>query len=128
MCNENNRNCNCNNDVEYEDNDLYDYNGTEQECQSQIEYIPMNISNLCKDNTMDIQYDESKFKDGVNDYSYIAGALTALLNTGLSPELAVQYILAQDEIKQNIKMTKINTESNEKVAERQQTLMEKNSL
>lgn len=48
---------------------------------------------LCKECLEDCCYDAEQFQEGIDEYSKIAGKITALLNAGLTPELALGYIV-----------------------------------
>ena len=48
---------------------------------------------LCKECLEDCCYDVELFQEGIDEYSKIAGKITALLNAGLTPELALRYIV-----------------------------------
>ncbi len=48
---------------------------------------------LCKECLEDCCYDVEQFQAGVDEYSNVAGKITALLNAGLTPELALGYIV-----------------------------------
>lgn len=44
-----------------------------------------------------ITYDIEKYKKGVRDYSYIAGAFSALRNSGMSEENVMKWLLGEVE-------------------------------
>lgn len=46
-----------------------------------------------------VPYDVKKFRKGVEDYSYIAGAFSALRNSGMSETNVMQWLLGEMEIK-----------------------------
>lgn len=48
---------------------------------------------LCKECVEDCCYDVGQFQEGIDEYSKLAGKITALLNAGLTPELALGYIV-----------------------------------
>lgn len=57
------------------------------------EISAMMTQQICTHNLEDIHYDEEEFQQGVKDYSRTAGKITALLNVGLTPEMALSYIV-----------------------------------
>lgn len=65
--------------------------------------IPLNFEGLVDviddDTEGQIPYDVEKFKKGVKDYSYIAGAFTSLRNCGMSEENAMVWLLQEVESK-----------------------------
>lgn len=73
-------------------------------------------------------YDTEKFYQGINDFSYVAGAITALLNTGVSESFVLDYLLSKDSIEHNIKVANINKEMNILVAKTQKINAEKYEL
>ena len=44
-------------------------------------------------NIEECQYDKDEFQAGLNEYSRLAGKFTALMNVGLTPELALGYLV-----------------------------------
>ena len=48
---------------------------------------------LDKENLEDCKYNAESFQAGVDEYSSIAGEITALINAGLTPELPLGYIV-----------------------------------
>lgn len=71
-----------------------------------------------------IPYDIAKFEKGVKDYSYIAGAFTALRNSGMSEENAMKWLLGEVEVKCLDKQLT----SQEKVAKSQAEISMKHEL
>lgn len=69
-----------------------------------------------------VQYDVDKFKKGVKDYSYIAGAFTALRNSGMSEENVMRWLLGEVEEKCLSKQLA----SQEKVAQTQTDIVKRN--
>ena len=55
-------------------------------------------------------YDVKKFKAGIDDMSYYAGKIAALMSMGVSPDIAVTFV-------DDVEATKIASESSIKVAE-----------
>lgn len=61
-------------------------------------------------------YSMEDFQKGIDDHSYISGAITAILNTGVSEQFALEYLLNQDTINYNLKASEVNKELNIKLA------------
>lgn len=61
-------------------------------------------------------YDMDDFQKGIDDHSYISGAITAILNTGVSEQFALEYLLNKDTINYNLKASEVNKELNIKLA------------
>lgn len=62
--------------------------------------IPISYEGVVGDDTEGlVPYDLEKFKRGVKDYSYIAGAFSALRNSGMSEESVMQWLLGEVEVK-----------------------------
>lgn len=85
--------------------------------------IELDVSNLG-----DAQIDEKEFKKGMKDASKLCGYITALKNVGLDNENILNYLLNSDTIDHNIKIAKMNNETQVKISEKQQVIMDKNQL
>lgn len=73
-------------------------------------------------------YDEDEFHRGIHDSSYLSGVITALLNTGVTEDFVINYLLNDETIKHNIEVAKINKETNIEVAKQQKVTQEKYEL
>lgn len=73
-------------------------------------------------------YDEESFQKGVDDHSYISGAITAILNTGVSEQFALEYLLNKDTIKYNLEATEINKKLSIDVAKIKRETVERHDL
>lgn len=63
------------------------------------DYIEENICNLCTDNLSDAKINKEKFVNGVNDVSYLCGAISALVSVGINPNKAMDYIVDKEATK-----------------------------
>ena len=63
------------------------------------DYIEENICNLCTDNLSDAEINKEKFVNGVNDVSYLCGAISALVSVGINPNKAMDYIVDKEATK-----------------------------
>lgn len=61
-------------------------------------------------------YDMEAFQKGIDDHSYIAGAITAVLNAGVTEQFALEYLLNRDTINYNLKASEINKDLNIQLA------------
>lgn len=62
--------------------------------------IPISFEGILGDDLEGlIPYDVKKFRKGVEDYSYIAGAFSALRNSGMSEENVITWLLGEAEMK-----------------------------
>ena len=86
-------------------------------------YIPMELDNL-----EGIKYDKKEFDKGVKDYSYVAGAISSLLNAGLSSTDALNYIINRETIEHNFKLQEIINANNKEVAEIQELKIQSQQL
>lgn len=86
-------------------------------------YIPMELENL-----KGIKYDKKEFDKGVKDYSYVAGAISSLLNAGLSSTDALNYIINRETIEHNFKLQEIINANNKEVAEIQELKIQSQTL
>ena len=62
--------------------------------------IPLSFEGLVDEDQQGlVPYDVEKFQKGVKDYSYIAGAFSALRNSGMSEQNVINWLLGEVEIK-----------------------------
>jgi hypothetical protein len=73
-------------------------------------------------------YDTEEFYRGIKDFSYISGAITALLNVGVSESFALDYLLNQETIKYNLLAAEINRDMSVEISKNQKVMAEKNEL
>lgn len=81
--------------------------------------IPVSFEGLLgDDNEGLVPYDVEKFRKGVRDYSYVAGAFSALRNSGMSEQNVMNWLLGEVEMKglskqleSQEKMTQIKAEA-----------------
>lgn len=83
---------------------LAQYIGAEDEGVEESTYeeapLPLSYKGIVNDDLEGIiPYDLDKFKKGVKDYSYLAGAFSALRNSGMSEENAMKWLFAETEVK-----------------------------
>lgn len=91
----------------------------------------MNSSDIDKLPPIEIgfeHYDADEFQRGIDETSYLAGRVTALLNAGLSEATVMDLILSQASIEHNIEVAKINKEMNVEMAKNQRINAEKHEL
>jgi hypothetical protein len=74
------------------------------------------------------EFDEEEFNRGVKETSYIAGVITAFLNTGVSESFVLDYLLSKDSIAHNIKVAEINKSMNIEVAKNAKLAQDKYEL
>jgi hypothetical protein len=73
-------------------------------------------------------YDWDKFNDGISEYSFLAGAITALANAGIHPSEALGFIINRETAEHNLKIANINKEMNIEVSKNTQINIEKNQM
>lgn len=77
-------------------------------------YIEQNIIGLDTSN-IDLQFDKKEFKKGVDKLSEICGSVTALVNVGITPDMALQYLSDRELTMKNLdntyELSKLNTET-----------------
>lgn len=75
-----------------------------------------NIIEIDKSNLKKLNYNISEFQKGIDSMSDICGKITALVNTGVSPDAALNYIteitINKEASDMNIEISKINANSN----------------
>ena len=85
------------------------------ECSSS-KYISENIVNIDKSDISEVRYDKSKFQKGIDKMSKLCGMITALVNVGITPDNALNYISESELNRQGteatVEITKIQAEAN----------------
>ena len=78
----------------------------ETDCEEELTYLEMD----CEEQ-YNATFDADEFQRGINEYSFVCGALTALCNSGLTPAEAIEYIVNVDTIKHNLEVTRIGADA-----------------
>jgi hypothetical protein len=73
-------------------------------------------------------YDTEKFYQGIHETSFLAGKITALLNTGLSESSVLDLILSMETVKHNIEVAKLNKDMNVEVSKYAKATQDKYEL
>lgn len=73
-------------------------------------------------------YDEKEFQKGIDDTSYIAGVITALLNTGVDQGFVLDYLLNKETVKHNLEVAKINKDMNVEMSKFTKAVQDKYEL
>jgi hypothetical protein len=73
-------------------------------------------------------YDVEEFKRGIKETSYLAGVITAILNTGVSESFVLDYLLSKETIAHNLKTAEINKEMNIEISKNHKAAAEKYEL
>lgn len=90
------------------------------ELTEQLQQVNINPIELPIDNLQEvIEYDKNEFEKGIRSMSFLAGELTALLNTGITKEDAVTILVNKDNIEHAQKLQQMINENNIKVVEKQ---------
>jgi hypothetical protein len=71
-------------------------------------YPPIDMNS---ESVEDSKYNLDEFKCGIKDASYYAGFFTALVNSGMNTEDAINVLLTDVNIKVNIKLAEINKDT-----------------
>lgn len=83
-------------------------------------YIDEFIISIDTKNVSNIDFDSIKFKNGVDSMSELCGKITALVNVGITPSMALTYLSDTDASKafmeHNLKVSEINADANVKSA------------
>lgn len=92
--------------------------------QNNLEYfIPIDISNLDG-----VKLNKKKFQEGLDDFSYYAGVISALTNSGVSSTDAVSWVLNGKTLASNKEMQEIINTNNIEVAKIQATKVDNLTL
>lgn len=73
-------------------------------------------------------YDQNEFQRGIDEMSYSAGVITALLNAGVSESFVLEFLLSKDTIAHNIKAAEISKDMHVEVAKTTKGASEKYEL
>lgn len=90
----NKKNCTCEHEKEHEielDEDMF---AELLKHNSEHNHEPYIFEPIDTDNLVDCEINKDKFQQGLDDMSYMAGQITALANMGISPEYALDYLMA----------------------------------
>ena len=83
-------------------------------------YIDEFIISIDTKSVSKIAFDSTKFKNGVDSMSELCGKITALVNVGITPSMALTYLSDTDASKafmeHNLKVSEINADANVKSA------------
>lgn len=105
-----------------EDNKELELNLDQLNLESQY-YIPVELDNL-----EGIKFDKKLFDKGLKDYSYLAGGISALINAGMSAEMALQYFINERTCQHNIELQKIVNDNNIQIAQIQEVKVQGQTL
>lgn len=87
---------------------------------SPSEYIKENIFKLNLDNLAESFINRDRFQVGVNDVSYLCGAISALASVGITPNKAMDYIVDKEAadvaMKHNLEILNIQKETSVETA------------
>lgn len=87
---------------------------------SPSEYIKENIFKLNLDNLAESFINKDRFQTGVNDVSYLCGAISALASVGITPNKAMDYIVDKEAadvaMKHNLEILNIQKETSVETA------------
>ena len=90
--------------------------------------ITLNFKNETKDVSIDIE----AFKKGISSVSELCGAITALVNVGINPHKAMDYIVDKEASKEifenNLAVAKIQTDANISTLKSEIASMQKNIM
>lgn len=106
-----------------EENEELDLSELLDSLTSDNELIPMDLSNV-----EEMKPDKASFSKGVKDYSYIAGAVTILMNSGLSAELALECVMSREAIDMNITLQDRTNKANVDIAKLGSVQVERNTI
>jgi hypothetical protein len=73
-------------------------------------------------------YDADEFHKGIQETSYLAGVITAMLNAGVDQGFVLDYLLNKETIKHNIKAAEISKEMNIEISKNAKVASDKLEL
>lgn len=124
-----NENANLKDTIENEDSECMvipqeEFNGFPTD----IDYIEDNIVDIDIQNIINCKFDKDKFQEGIDSVSNICGAVSALVNIGITPSMALSFIAEREGSKVAIDIHKINSEAAIKSAKLIDINSQKNQL
>lgn len=94
------------------------------------EYIKENILNISKSDLSKCIYDKKMFQNGINKVSELCGSITALVNVGITPSKAIDYLAEQESTKlmldNSIELSRIQAEAAIKSSKNEVATFQKN--
>lgn len=109
-----------NGEAEEHDKDCFSLDDSYLDSSVSPEYIKENIFNLNLENLKDSVIDKDRFQFGVNDVSYLCGAISALVSVGITPNKAMDYIIEKEAadaaMKHNLEILNIQKETSVETA------------
>lgn len=73
-------------------------------------------------------YNQEAFMKGIDDSSHLAGYITSILNSGVSEEFVLTYLINKETIEYNLKSIELNNATQIEIAKNQKVLLEKQEL
>lgn len=114
------KNLGLNDEAEEYDKDCLSLDDSYLNSSTSSEYIKENIFNLNLENLKDSVIDKDWFQFGVNDVSYLCGAISALVSVGITPNKAMDYIVEKEAadvaMKHNLEILNIQKETSVETA------------
>jgi len=99
---------------------------TMEELMNSVSTIPpmeLDISNLSA-----IKYDKKEFQIGINSMSLFAGAITSLINCGLSSHDALDFLVNERTIDMNLKLNAENNKTSIIISKNQAVQIDKTQI
>lgn len=100
--------------------------------QNDSDYISDTIILLDTDRLSNFSLDEASFKKGIDSVSELCGAITALVNVGITPSKAMEYLIdkaaAREAMAHNIEMANIQAKATVESSKYESVAIQKNSL
>lgn len=96
------------------------------------DFLMVNTVSLDTENVSDVTIDRELFKKGVDSVSELCGAISALVNVGIHPNKAMDFLVEKEAafkaMEHNIEITKIQANANIKCSENESVLMQRGSI
>ena len=121
----------CDECIKYINNALENSELITEECDNECDCKKENLPaiELYKDNLEDVlDYDSEEFKKGLKEGSRLAGFITSLLNSGLTNQMAIDYIMNKEVLESNNRTSELNAKTQIKMTELQSIISEKNQI
>lgn len=104
--------------------------GEELDSAGMNDYIKEYILVMPKDELSKCIYDKKSFQSGINKVSELCGAITALVNVGINPSKAMNYLVEKDStelmLENSIQIAKIQADATIKSSKNESVNFQKN--
>jgi hypothetical protein len=99
----------------------------EDECEDE-DYLKDNLIDIDTSTLNKCKFNNKYFQKGIDDISEVCGKISALVNVGINPVVALQFISGIEDYKTAIKINEMNTKTAVETAKYVDSNIQKQSL